>query len=53
VELTGKDGWPVQTEEVHWLQHCTLEEKRTILEIAERATERARVDQLTRSFSDP
>jgi hypothetical protein len=39
VELTGKDGRPVQ-EGVHWLQHCTLEEKRAILEIAERATAR-------------
>jgi hypothetical protein len=40
VELTGKDGRPIQTERVDWLEHCTLEEKRTILEIVERATQR-------------
>jgi hypothetical protein len=38
VELTGKDGRPIQTAEVEWLEHCTLEEKRAILEIVGRAT---------------
>jgi len=41
VELMGKDGRPLQAQEPSpWLEYCTLEEKRALLEIAERATER-------------
>ncbi len=41
VELTGQDGQPIQTEDAgQWIEFCTLEEKRAVLEIAERAMQR-------------
>ena len=40
VELTGKDGGPIQPQNSPWVEFCTLEEMQTLLAIAERATAR-------------
>lgn len=40
VELTGKDGRPLQREEPPWLEYLTLEEKKAMLEIMERGVAR-------------
>lgn len=40
--MFGKDGGPIQVEDGQdWFQHCTQEERMTILEIAEGAMRRA------------
>jgi hypothetical protein len=42
VELSGPDGRPIETQETAWMEYCTIEEKRTVVAIIDRAMARAK-----------